>query len=154
MINIEKMIAFEEGKKLKAYKCTRGFLTVGIGHNLDTDPVDHILHRKINLGDSITESECNLLFKYDMDNVYQNIKRYMPWFDSLKEKYKPVIINMVFQMGINGTLCFKNTLKYMQEDKPENVIKNMKASKWYKQTPNRVNRLIKLINEQTVPEYN
>ena len=28
--------------------------------------------------------------------------------------------------------------------------KKLKASKWYKQTPNRVNRLIKLINDVTI----
>ena len=154
MYNISKILAFEEGKELRVYKCTQGFLTVGIGHNLDADPAIDILHRKLKLHDSITEQECNELFQKDVNKVYETIYSKLPWFEFLKEKYKLVIVNMVFQLGINGTLAFKNTLKAIQEDNPDKVIAGMKASKWYKQTPNRVNRLIKLIQEQPINEYN
>ena len=154
MYNIIKILAFEEGKKLSVYKCTKGFLTVGIGHNLDADPVLDILHRKLKLHDTITEEECNKLFQIDLEKVSKSINRNIPWFNILPEKYKIVIINMVFQLGINGTLKFKNTLQAIKENNPDKVITGMKASQWYKQTPNRVNRLIKIVQELPVPEYN
>lgn len=153
MINIQKMIAHEEGKRLDAYLDTKKILTVGIGHNLIADSALDILKRHIKLHDKITELECTELFERDLKNVYAGIKRNMPWFDALEEKYKPVVINMIFQMGIDGTLDFKNTLKAMQLDRPDAVIAGMKQSAWYRQTPNRVNRLILLVRGERVKEY-
>jgi lysozyme len=153
MTNIQKMIAFEEGKRLDAYPDTKGVLTVGIGHNLEADSALDILKRHVRLHDKITEEECTALFKRDLDKVYAGIKRNIPWFDGLQEKYKPVIINMIFQMGIGGTLEFKNTLKAMHDNRPLAVEKGMRNSKWFRDTPNRVNRLILLVKGETVKGY-
>jgi len=153
MINIQKMIAFEEGRRLDAYPDTKGILTVGIGHNIEADSALDILKRKVKLHDKITEEECTALFERDLKNVYAGIKRNMPFFDALEEKYKPVIISMVFQMGIDGALEFKNTMKAMREDRPDAVVVGMKQSKWYKQTPNRVERLVRLVRGELVREY-
>jgi len=153
MVNIQKMIEFEEGKRLDVYLDSEGILTVGIGHSLIADSALDILKRHIKLHDKITEAECTALFERDLKNVYALIKRKIPFFDGLEEKYKPVIINMVFQMGINRTLAFKNTLKAMTDDRHLAVIEGMKNSKWYKQTPNRVNRLILLVQDKSVKEY-
>jgi len=152
-VNIQKMIEFEEGKRLDAYRDTRGILTVGIGHNLESDSALDILKRRVKETDKITESECTALFERDLKNVYASIKRKIPFFDGLEEKYKPVIINMVFQMGINGTLAFKNTLKAMQGDNHIAVISGILHSNWYKQTPNRVERLMRLVRDERVKEY-
>lgn len=153
MIDIEKMIASDEGKKLKAYPCSRGFKTVGIGHNLESDSALDILNRHLDMGDRITEAECTALFKRDMANVYAGIKRNMPYFDDLKDKYKPVIVNMIFQMGINGVLKFKDTLSCMIKDDVDGAESGIIASKYYKQTPERAERMIKLIKGEKVPEY-
>jgi len=153
MVNIKKMIEFEEGKRLDAYPDTKGILTVGIGHNLIADSALDILKRHVNLHDKITEAECAALFERDLKNVYASIKRKIPFFDGLEEKYKPVIINMVFQMGINGTLAFKSTLAMMQQNRPAATVSEMLDSKWYQQTPNRVNRLILLVQDKPVKEY-
>lgn len=143
-ISVEKMIAFEEGLRLKAYRCTQGFLTVGYGHNLDVDKSIDILNRAIKIGDYITLEEANLLFKKDLDNVLKGIKNKIPYFDNLKPKYQVIIINMVFQMGINGVLKFKNTLKFMQLDISEKVKTGLLSSLFAKQTPNRANRIANL----------
>jgi len=153
MVSIQKMIEFEEGKRLDAYLDSEGVLTVGIGHNLESDSAMDLLKRHVKLHDKITEDECTALFERDLKNVYASIKRKIPFFDGLEEKYKPVIINMVFQMGINSTLAFKNTLKAMADDRHLAVIEGMKNSKWYKQTPNRVNRLILLVQDKPVKDY-
>jgi len=153
MINIEKMISSDEGKKLNAYLCTRGFKTVGIGHNLDADSSLDILKRKLNIGDKITEAECSALFKRDLDNVYAGIKRNMPFFDTLDDKYKPVIINMIFQMGINGVMAFKNTLQAMRDNNAQKAIAGIRASKYHSQTPERAERMVSLIEGKKVKEY-
>jgi lysozyme len=153
MINIEKMLEHDEGKKLIVYRCTQGFKTVGIGHNLDASSALDILNRHLNVGDKITQEECSRLFKRDIANVYAGIKRNMPYFDGLQDKYKPVIVNMIFQMGINGVLKFVRTLQAMRDDKPELATVGIRSSKYHEQTPERSERMIKLINGEKVPEY-
>jgi len=153
MISIEKMISSDEGKKLTVYRCTRGFKTVGIGHNLDADGALDILKRQLNIGDKIAEAECSALFKRDLDNVYAGIKRNMPFFDALDDKYKPVIINMIFQMGINGVMAFKNTLQAMRDNNSQKAIAGIRASKYHSQTPERAERMVSLIAGKKVKEY-
>jgi len=156
MINIEKMLAFEEGKKLYAYKDTKGILTCGIGHNLLSDPAIDVLGRKLKLNDKITEQECSRLFTKDLNRVYSSLPT---WFNLLKDKYKPVVINMIFQMGLSGTLKFYSksgkdfTINLMLKDNPRLVIEHIKGSQWYKDSHNRCNRMIKLIEDKEVKEY-
>jgi hypothetical protein len=60
---------------------------------------------------------------------------------------------MVFQLGINRTLAFKNTLQAIKEDRPLYIIQGIQHSKWFRQTPNRCARLIKLIKDEQVKEW-
>jgi lysozyme len=153
MIDNKKMIVYDEGRKLKVYKCTKGFRTVGIGCNLDANPHLNILHRTLKIGDDITPEECNLLFDYDYSNVINSIKQKIYYFGNLPERYQTVLVNMVYQMGINGLLRFKGMLKAMQIGDDLRVITEMKDSLWYTQTKNRANRLISIIRGVIPKEY-
>jgi lysozyme len=153
MINHRKMLEYDEGKKLRVYRCTKGFRTVGIGCNLDADPHLGILGKRLKVGDPISQSECEALFDYDYLKVVNGIKQKMYFFGDLLPKYQVVIINMVFQMGINGVLKFKGTLQAMQNKNDAEVVRRMKNSLWYKQTPNRANRMIAIINGNIPKEY-
>lgn len=150
---IEDMIRYDEGERLTVYTCTRGFKTVGIGHNLDANKSLDILHRSLNIGDKITKEESSLLFQHDLDVVFAGIQKNLLFFDSIEPKYQLVLINMVFQMGIAGVLKFKNTLKAMQADTVFLVKSGIKNSAWYKQTPNRAQRMIDVVSGNVPKEY-
>ena len=152
-MNIQKMLTFEESNKLVAYFCSEGYLTCGIGHNLDTNPAPEILNRKINKGDNITNEESQKLFERDLNMTIAQLKHNLPYFDNLDKKYQVVLINMAFQMGCNGILKFKHMLSAMKGNNDEDVINSMKDSLWYKQTTNRANRLIAVINNNPPKEY-
>lgn len=152
-VDVRKMLIVDEGKKLTAYHCSEGFLTVGIGHNLDADPALSILNRHVRLHGVITEAECTALFEQDLAKVTRGIQQRMPYFDALTEKYQVVIINMVFQMGIDGVLKFKNTLQAMRRNDVTAVVTGIERSLYYKQTPARATRMIKLVYGLTVGAY-
>lgn len=152
-IDIEQMLRFDEGEKFTAYICTGGYLTCGIGHNLDADPATDILKRTIKLGGKITPVESAALFKRDLDRVIYQLTTKLNGYEKMKPKYQVVLINMCFQLGFGGLLKFKNTLAAMRADKKDLVISNMKSSRWYSQTPNRVDRLISVIEGKIPSEY-
>jgi GH24 family phage-related lysozyme (muramidase) len=153
MINIEKMLTSDEGKRLKVYICTGGYKTVGIGHNLDADRALHILERELQLGDYITESECTALFKYDLDKVKAGIVKKIPFFIRLHEYHQAMLINMTFQMGLKGLLKFKNMLHGLEEGDIYLVSSSIRSSLYYEQTKNRAMRMLKLAQGIIPPEY-
>jgi lysozyme len=153
MINVNKMLSFDEGCKLVVYNCSEGFATCGTGHNLQADPATSILKRPLKVGDKITSLESAQLFEHDLNNVYNSIKKKIPFFNSLPDNYKAVLVNMTFQLGINGVLQFKKMLAAMQLNDNVAVAAAMKNSKWYKQTPNRADRLISTVNGVIPTEY-
>ncbi|MGO0624759.1 glycoside hydrolase family protein, partial [Escherichia coli] len=78
------------------YTDTTGHLTIGIGRNL----VDR----------GITQSEA--LFLLDDDIVYFNSKllHFLPFFIHLSENRQIALINMCFNLGVQGFLGFKGMI--------------------------------------------
>ena len=67
---------------------------------------------------------------------------------NLKKKYhtkkdKELLIEMIYQLGSQGVLKFKKMLFYLNKRQKYMTCLEMMDSLWYKQTPNRVNDLIK-----------
>ena len=142
---IKKMIFFDEGVRLDVYLCPAKKLTVGAGHNIEADPARHILH-SLKLGDKITPEQAQALYEYDINRVINNLVTKIPGYSTFQEKYKIVLINMAFNLGINGLLQFKNMLQAMRTDNDIQVIQEIKNSKYYKDVTNRANRMISIIN--------
>lgn len=141
-IDIQKMLTYDEGYKLTVYRCTGGFLTGGIGHNFDADPALNIMHRKMKFGDKLSPDEALALFDYDVKKVMMGLKTSLPFFNDAPEHIRAVLINMAFQMGINGLLKFKKMLRAMEEGDYEKAAMQIEDSKYYKDTPNRARRVM------------
>ena len=79
---IEKNIAEEEGKVLRAYLDTKKILTVGIGWNCRAHDTTPIIGRKIaHIGDRITDAECSKLFQVSLSNTISIMKKKAQFFD-------------------------------------------------------------------------
>ena len=127
---ITKQLRRDEGEVLHAYTDHLGFLTIGIGRLIDK--------RK---GGGITADEAAMLLQNDIVKFKLAIRSRLPWFDRLDEARQGVLLNMSFQMGVDGLLGFKNTLAMIERGEYADAAKNMLASKWAQQTPERAARL-------------
>jgi len=129
MINkLIQSIKNDEGFKGYPYSDTKGNLTIGYGTKLPLEP-----------------TEAELLLKYRLNKVIEKINNRMPYIQLLQEQIQEVIYEMGYQLGINGLFEFKKMLDCLYEGNYDCMIKEMRNSKWYKQTPNRVEKLIKKI---------
>lgn len=138
----QKMIAqlkMHEGIKLKPYKCTAGKLTIGYGRNL----VDR----------GITHDEAEFLLFNDIHSVCLELKKELPWFESLDDVRQRVLLDMAFNLGINGLLKFKVTLQNIADGKYEKAAANMLASKWAIQVGQRSSRLSTMMGTGLDPDY-
>lgn len=130
--NIEEQLRRDEGEELFAYKDHLGYWTIGIGVLIDA--------RK---GGGITKEESSYLFQNRLKQRRKALEEKLTWFKDLNEARQGVLLNMSYQMGVDGLLEFKNTLDLMQKGKYKEAASNMLKSKWADQTPARAYRLSK-----------
>lgn len=128
--NLTKQLRRDEGEVLHAYQDHLGYWTIGIGILIDK--------RK---GGGLLPEESAFIFQNRMRLKQEEVERRLPWFNKLDEARKGVLLNMAFQMGVNGLLGFKNTLAMVERGDYAGAADGMKNSLWYRQTPARAERL-------------
>lgn len=121
----------DEGRKPKIYFDSLGVATAGIGRNM----------RDVGLSDR----EIEMMLENDIHRVMAELDRELPWWQDLDDGRQRVLANMCFQLGIKGLTGFRTTLSRIQAGKYDEAAESMRDSLWYKQTPNRVERLMKLM---------
>nr|5YQR_A Chain A, Endolysin/Membrane-anchored lipid-binding protein LAM6 fusion protein [synthetic construct] len=160
--NIFEMLRIDEGLRLKIYKNTEGYYTIGIGHLLTKSPslnaakseLDKAIGRNTN--GVITKDEAEKLFNQDVDAAVRGILRnakLKPVYDSLDAVRRAALINMVFQMGETGVAGFTNSLRMLQQKRWDEAAVNLAKSRWYNQTPNRAKRVITTFRTGTWDAY-
>lgn len=134
MDRIKEQLVRHEGLRLKPYRCTAGKLTIGIGRNLDDS--------------GISQSEAHIMLINDIMNCEKQLQAKIPdIYNGLDEVRKSVLLNMCFNLGINGLLGFKNTLAFVKAGDWERAANNMLASKWAKQVGRRAIELSELMRK-------
>jgi lysozyme len=129
-MQIIKQLRVDEGEKLYAYQDSLGYLTIGIGVLIDK--------RK---GGGITQEESEYLFLNRLWGKIKELDQRIPWWRTLSEARQGVLLNMSYQLGIDGLLGFVNTLKMVEQGSYEAAADAMLKSKWASQTPQRAERL-------------
>lgn len=120
----------DEGEVLHAYTDSLGYLTIGVGRLID--------ERK---GGGITETESRYLLANDVARKANQLFSALPWAEHLDDARQGVLLNMAFNMGINGLMQFRNTLAMIQAGKWDDAAAGMLDSKWARQVGPRATRL-------------
>jgi len=123
-------IKSDEGLVLHAYKDSLGFLTIGYGRLIDKAK-----------GGGITKQEAEYLLSHDIAYKLGQLYAQLPWITKLNDARKGVLLNMAFQLGVQGLMGFKNTLNKIEAGDYEGASVNMLQSKWATQTPERAKRM-------------
>jgi lysozyme len=128
---LARQLRGDEGEKAFVYKDHLGFDTIGVGRLVDA--------RKPGAG--LRPHEITFLLNNDIDDRIDALTRKLPWFQDLDSVRQGVLLNMSFQMGVEGLLKFERTLALVQERKYDNAAHAMLQSKWATQTPARAKRM-------------
>jgi len=132
MINLAKnMIKNDEGLELKVYRCPANKLSIGYGRNLEDR--------------GITKDEADYLLTNDIRSIRKELLESKIDFEKLNNVRQSVLINMAYQMGLNGLFKFKKMFVALSNQDYALASLEMLDSKWAKQTPNRANRLSELM---------
>ena len=132
----------DEGVVLHTYKDHLGYKTIGTGHLTDERKGGIPLRKIIGVDkDNITMDENDTILKYDIDRTSKEVESKIPWLKKKPEPVKKSIINMAFNLGTNGLLKFKNTLKHVKNDEYDKAAHGMLNSKWARQVGKRATRI-------------
>ena len=106
-------LMFNEGCKLKSYYDTEHKLTIGIGRNLDDNPltieeIQYVGHNARSL--FISNDQAAYLCRNDLKKVRADLDKHLSWWRDLNLDRQYVMIDLCFNMGIKTLLTFKNTL--------------------------------------------
>jgi len=121
----------DEGLRLKPYRCTAGKLTIGVGRNLEDR--------------GITAEEADFLLLNDVKRFSAELDERLPWWKDLDPVRRRVILNMAFNLGVDGLLGFKSTLAAVKAKDWSKASAGMLSSKWASQVGLRADRLAKMM---------
>lgn len=126
----------DEGVRLKKYPDSRGFSTIGVGHNLDANPLPF----DVSLG--ITFAQATQILNQDIIRVCSKLFPALPWLYLIDPVRQGVFQNMAFNMGAGGVEEFHHDLADTQAGNYAQAAADMKASAWYGQVGPRAQRLV------------
>ena len=132
--NLSKRIKSNEGFRKKYYLDKLGNKTIGYGHLIKES-------EKFLLLGQHSKKKLDLIFYNDLRDAIKIYKKHYNKY-KLSTKAQEVIIEMIFQLGIKGVLSFKEFNKHIINGNNYLAAIEMLNSKWYKQTPRRVKKLI------------
>lgn len=134
--HVAEQLLVDEGLRLKPYRCTAGRLSIGVGRNLEDR--------------GVSEAEALLLLDNDIKDFWEQLRGRLPWLEKAPERVQEAVVNMAFNLGVNGLLGFKETLALMQTEKYDEAARAMLASKWARQVGKRAERLAVQVQSASV----
>jgi lysozyme len=108
-----------EGIRLKPYHDSVGKLTIGVGRNLD------------DVG--ITNLEAKVLLENDIERVESELLAKLPVYAALDDVRQRVLMDMAFNMGVEGVLGFPKMLAAINAKDFATAHAEMLNSKWARQ---------------------
>ena len=143
---IVKRLLLHEGCVDHVYKCPAGYLTIGIGRNLETNPLTP--KEKEVVGDiknGITVDKCLYLLKNDVKKCERDLINNISFWYQLDDERQYALLDMCFNMGIKRLMKFKRMLNAMLIGDYRGAAKECKMSKYAVDVGKRADRIAKLI---------
>lgn len=131
---LKQLLIKHEGEVNHVYIDSEGYYTLGVGRLVD--------ERR---GGKISHEEAMYLLDNDIKKIIGQCDREFDWFDDLDETRKIVVLNMVFNLGINGFKKFKKTIQHIDNENYEEASIEMLDSAWRIQVGKRADELSEMM---------
>ena len=139
-MNINKLreeLEFDEGCIYEIYNDHLGYPTFGIGHLVLESDLEH----GEPVGTPVSKERVIECFEKDIESVFADLERNMPWASDQPEDIKRVLANMCFNLGITRLLKFQKFLTAIEKQDWNTAAVEMMDSRWATQVGPRATRL-------------
>jgi lysozyme len=140
---ILQRLMLNEGMRNKAYYDTKGKLTIGIGRNLDDNPLtqEEICYIGHNArGKAITNEQACYLCRNNIASVKADLDKYLPWWRDLNIDRQFVMIDLMYNLGLKTFMTFRKTLSSIAQGYYITAGDQLMQSKYAKQVGIRARR--------------
>lgn len=141
-MSLIESIKVNEGFRANIYQCTAGVDTVGYGFNVNYLEEDELA---LNNGvvEPMTPEVAHKILELKLEKLKAALIREFSWVEQKPVIVQEALLEMAYQLGIPKMKSFSQTLIYIKEDNYQQAAINLRKSKWAKQTPKRVENLIR-----------
>lgn len=139
-------LVLHEGCVLTPYRCPAGYLTIGVGRNLDSNPLT--AEEQKACGDwrhGITKNAAYFLLKNDIKRAEKACKEHIPFWKQLDNERQYALLDMTFNLGINRLLRFQKMLEALGTGNYDEAAAECLSSNYARQTGKRAQRIAILI---------
>lgn len=145
LIEIKKRLEFHEGFRAEPYFCSEGKKTIGIGRNLEANPLTESEKLLIKNPEHITKQEAYFLLENDIKQTINLLENMIKCYPKLDDERQYALIDMGYQLGVSALCKFKKMLAAMDCGDFGKASQECLDSKYAKQTPQRATRIARLI---------
>jgi lysozyme len=124
----ENQLIKHEGLVLKMYNCPAGYLTIGVGHNLEA------------LG--ISEKAARQILQDDLEMFAEQLAEKFPVVKGLDAVRYYTLLNLAFNIGIGGIEKFRKMWAAVESGDYNEAANQMHDSRWRTQVGRRADELI------------
>lgn len=141
-MSLIESIKINEGFRANIYQCTVGVDTIGYGFNVNYLEQDELA---LNNGvvEPMTPEVAHKILELKLEKLKVALIREFSWVEQKPVIVQEALLEMAYQLGIPKMKSFSQTLTYIKEDNYQQAAINLRKSKWAKQTPKRVENLIR-----------
>ena len=127
----------DEGVRYSPYLDSVGVKTVGVGHNLEANPLE--------LTYPLTDEQVDKILADDLIRVFSGLDRKIGWWRNLSYARQRGLVNFVFNVGLTTALTFKRSINHLKNEYYSAAADEMLNSKWASQVGDRAKRVTELI---------
>lgn len=124
----------DEGWREHAYQDHLGYWTIGYGFLID--------QRR---GGKLPKAVAEYWLEYLIEERIKALCERLPWFVDMPDDVQRALLNMSYQLGINGLLNFRKMLAALERCDRHEAARQALDSTWARQTPARAKRMAALI---------
>ena len=142
---IKERLIWEEGLRHEPYLCPAGKRTIGVGHNMDANPLPKSMHAYLDEHGKLELTHIMALLEKDIDYAENGARSLFEGFNDFTENRKVAIVDLVFNLGVAGLgkfITFGAAVRNGQWDAAAAALRN---SRWYRQVGKRAESVIALI---------
>jgi len=133
METLRQQLTRHEARKNRPYRCSRGYLTIGVGWNIDSWKLPPIIASFLHIHGYITEEMIDQLLDIQIEAAIADTKEIFPNFSTFTERRQNALMDMVFNMGATGVLGFKKMRKAIARGDWNEAAEQVRDSVYWRQ---------------------
>ncbi len=148
------LIQDDEGYRERPYLDTKQNVTIGIGDNLSLEGITTLEQANKKYPNGISIEQARTKAQVTITRIANSLPYYIKVFNDLDDVRQAVLIDMAYNMGVNGLLKFHDTLNFILAEDYVSASKEMLRSDWaIIDVPNRAKRLSIMMLTGEWPDY-